>query len=475
MGRRFFRIWVIFAALYTVLAAVGPNGPRSAMVWPQVNQHLLLTRAWIGEDIELPETESQAARTIAVGPRLDVTPYFRNRVVADPREQALMGNLAVVLPGCDREQPWLPAQEHLHATGGADADALESMVCHVGFPPGPAFLLLPLRLLMRGFLATQWISALLGGLAVAFMDRLFSRWQAYQQPDSAGAADPSLLVLTGLGTLWIWLVPDGGTNFFAQTVATTCLTAALVAVWEKRFLLAGLAVGLAATSRPSTLGAVPLLLLLLWIVTRKAGPRTAARALAKLAVFPALAGGVTLLLNDLRFGSALDFGYAYMLTPPDILARMVQHGQMSLIFLAENFRYLIVQPPLVIRDPASGDAVFPFLASDPFGMGIFFVTPAFLALAATLHPRLLKQPLVGATWISLILVCLPGLLYFNTGWVQWGGRFLLDAWPLFLLLAATGLEHLPRPIVLVLITASVISNLWAVILTVSGVWPRCCF
>jgi hypothetical protein len=75
--------------------------------------------------------------------------------------------------------------------------------------------------------------------------------------------------------------------------------------------------------------------------------------------------------------------------------------------------------------------------------------------------------------LSLGLTLLPGLLYYNSGWVQWGGRFLMDAWPLWLLLAWEGLHRLPLRWSLTLIVLSVASNLWAVLLTWTGLWPAC--
>ena len=97
-----------------------------------------------------------------------------------------------------------------------------------------------------------------------------------------------------------------------------------------------------------------------------------------------------------------------------------------------------------------------------------------VAILASLHPRHLTRGRTIVTWLSLVLICLPGLLYFNTGWVQWGGRFLLDAWPLFLLLTAWGFEHAPKRLVFVLVALSCVSNVWAVLLTVLRIWPGCC-
>jgi hypothetical protein len=146
--------------------------------------------------------------------------------------------------------------------------------------------------------------------------------------------------------------------------------------------------------------------------------------------------------------------------------RLAEHGQFSLAYLGRNLRYLFVEPPRLL-------AGFPFVVSDPHGMGVLFVTPAFVAVLAAVRGGGRGRGLVAAAWASLIAVTVPALTYFNTGWVQWGGRFLLDGWPLWLLLAGIGLQRLDRRLAVVLILLSVASNLWAVVATLSRAWPGC--
>ena len=63
-----------------------------------------------------------------------------SRIVNDPRESQLLANLAVAVP--DQEGELQPIQD-LWGTAGSQ-QLLSNAVCHVGFPPGPGFLLLPL-------------------------------------------------------------------------------------------------------------------------------------------------------------------------------------------------------------------------------------------------------------------------------------------------------------------------------------------
>jgi hypothetical protein len=470
--QRFLAVWLGFAFFYTVLAALGHGGLRQTGSWPQVNQHLLQVRAWRGDDIVLTTPTGASERVIAVEPRLDVTPYFRDWVIEDPREKVLLTNLAVgVRDDAGRLQPvrYLPVES---IAARAQMGRLE---CHVGSPLGPAFLLYPLSLVFGGALATQWLAAILGGLAVALVDLLVG-WCLDALRGSGGSGSynrTSLLALAGFGTLWIWLVPQGEVWMFAQTTATCALTLSLVLAWRRRWLWSGLAFGFAFASRPPTLLALPLMIAIVWyrFRTRSGRARSPLRALTVAALFPVIIGAGHLAVNYARFGSPFDFGYRYQLTPPELRERIEAHGTLSLAHVPRNVRYNVLQPPVVVRDPESGSPTFPFLVSDPHGMGAIFVTPAFLMILFTVHRRWRARGLVLACWVSLVLVLTPSMLFFNTRWVQWGGRYLVDAWPLLMILTALGMHRVNPRLSALLIMLSLASNVWATLLTVGGWWP----
>ena len=75
------------------------------------------------------------------------------------------------------------------------------------------------------------------------------------------------------------------------------------------------------------------------------------------------------------------------------------------------------------------------LAYDPQGMSLFLTTPL---LAFTLWPAA-RPRLHRILWLTVAATALPGFLYQNTGYVQFGYRFSLDWTPhLFALLALGG-------------------------------------
>ncbi len=441
---RFLAVTALCFAAYFAFAYFGPHGPARNGHWLPINQHLQLVRSWLGEKSGRHTLGLQPYAELFEGPasvaRVDV----------------------IVLPP---------------APGGTEPRA------HVGFPLGPAFLLLPLRLLLRGWLATQWLGALIAALAVAAFDAVLPGWlryarasralpDAFPSPDrpSAAPARNALVLLAACGTLWAWLAPMGLVWHFAQVVGTGGLTLALLAAWRRRALLAGLAWAFAVTSRPSLALSLPFLL---WLLSR---PRLRLRLrgsfFRRAALFllaPAALVVLMLVLNQLRFGSPFEFGYRYMQNAPALEAQLRAHGLFSPAYLAGNVRWLLLQPPVLFRDGSA--PVPPWFGSDPMGMGIFFVTPAFLAAFLTLRPALLRRAPVLLAWITLAALTAPALLYYNTGWKQWGGRFLLDAWPFWLLLTALGLERIRPKAAWGLIGLSVASNAWAAIATMMRWWP----
>jgi len=457
--KTFLRIWLLWTGIYLLLALAGPNGPRP--FWPVISQHLLQVRAWVGSDIVETDPAGRETR-ISVSPRLDLSPYFSHRVVHDPRENSIISNIAVRIPGpggC-----LVPAQENWDV----GRDDLENIRCDLGFPPGPAFLLLPLYLLLGSFLATSWLGAVLGGLAVAAMNLLFEGWAERMGFDAQSLPDAAMPLLAGGGTLLLWAAPDGGTFLFAQTVGLSFLSLALAMAVSGRPWIASSAYALAITSRPAMLGALPLFLFLGYQASENKG---LSRLIALLSP-SVLLGSITLLLNQLRFSSPFLFGYHAMLVPPFLRERLAEHGQLALSYLPRNIKWVLLHPPILVSGFA-GKLNLP--VSDPRGMGFLFVTPAFLALLFAFRPpRPGSRMLPALTWVSLILCILPGLMYYNTGWVQWGGRFLLDAWPIFLLLAGLGLSRLSRRVMWMLILLSVLSNVWSQVLILTGVWPGCC-
>lgn len=353
---------------------------------------------------------------------------------------------------------------------------------YVSFPPLPALLMLPLVALRGLNVSDVAFSVLWGALNVPLFYAVLRRTQRHLEIRNEGRdrrAGIWLCLLLGFGTPLWYCAALGSVWYTAHVVAITCLCLyVLEAMGKNRPGLAGLWLGLGFLARPPVLFAFPLSL---WLGRCKAQQvRGTARFLLlfALGMAPALAGQAA--YNWVRFESPLEFGYRWMNSPPSLLERQETWGQFSVHFLPENLYTLLVRPPLLSLSPSRSLHIEP----NPWGMGLLFTCPALL-LALPLksiarHVRRLHLPDIShpsescifivrrrslrlALWLSIALVQLPSLLYFNTGSYQFGYRFALDWMPLGVLLIALEIEYRPSQWAKMLMVTSILMHLWGLL------------
>ncbi len=343
---------------------------------------------------------------------------------------------------------------------------------YVSFPPLPALLMLPLVALRGLVVSDVAFSVVLGAFNVSLFYAVLAR---------SGIGDLKfgiwLCLLMGLGTPLWYCAALGSVWYTAHVVAVTCLCLyALEALGRNRPILTGLWLGLGFLARAPVLLAFPLTLMLSLQRDRNLRDTTRSLLLLALGMAPALLGQAA--YNWARFGSPLEFGYRWMNSPGSLLERQATWGQFSLHFLPENLYTLLIRPPLVSLAPLR-------IKPDPWGMGLLLTCPALLLALPTLA-KVAHGSGDGATpngrrcfwperccqtfarvrlglWLSIVLVQLPSLLYFNTGSYQFGYRFALDWLPLGLLLVALGTGGRLRWWGKALVVASVLAHLWGVL------------
>jgi hypothetical protein len=356
---------------------------------------------------------------------------------------------------------------------------------YVAFPPLPALLMAPFVAIVgptfNDALFTLVLGAANAGLAYLLARRL-------SRPGHAGPGLPlgrvlavAIAALLALGTVHCYSSLMGRVWFTAHVVAVTCLLLYLLeCAGRGRPLVAGGALAAALLARPPALfGGIFWLLL---AQRRTPAWRSFVRQTSLFALPPAVAIGLLLAQNALRFGSPLDFGYRSMRVAPVLAPDLRRYGQFNTHFLGRNLRALLLAPPLVeweqlaawwrtldgpadlrrrFTTPAARQPVpFP-VRFDPWGTGLWAVSPAFVF--ALRRPRPQERRLALAAGLSTLLVAVPNVLYYNTGWYQFGYRFSLDFTPFLLVLVAMGLRRpLPGPwpaIFGLLLAVSVLSNL----------------
>jgi hypothetical protein len=162
----------------------------------------------------------------------------------------------------------------------------------------------------------------------------------------------------------------------------------------------------------------------------------------------------------------LETGYAHAIVVSPVLAEALQYGLFSPAHLAKNLYALFLAMPQPYPSFSAPTLEFPYIYPSPWGMGIFFTTPAFVYIFAANW----RERLTQAAWLAIGLVLIPLILYYGIGWVQFGYRYALDFYPFLFILTALGLSRRFDRAACVLIVASVIINIWGAWWQMYGFW-----
>lgn len=355
---------------------------------------------------------------------------------------------------------------------------------YVAFPPMPAFLMLPFVALFGPGFHDVLFSVVLGSVNVGLTYILVRRLSL---PGAIGAGLPigrgpaiAAAALLGFGTVHFYTAVTGTVWFVAHVVAVTfVLLYLLECAGQARPLVAGMALGAAFLARTPTI--FGLLFWMLITLRQKANYPQIIWRIFRFAIPLTFAVALLLGQNVVRFGSPFDFGYLTMRINPTLAQSLHKYGQFNLHFLPRNLAALLITPPLgnwagfeswlslihgptsllsQLSTPASLAMVSFPIQFNPWGTGLWAVSPAFVF--ALRLPRRRDAVLFAATWLSILVIALPDVLYYNTGWYQFGDRFSLDCTPFLLILVALGLRPPLRPIwrgiFVVLLVLSIASN-----------------
>lgn len=331
----------------------------------------------------------------------------------------------------------------------------------VSFPSFPAVVMLPFVALHGYQFNDTSFGVFVGALAVALFYSLL-RFLAQEGETERNRNDNVVLSLVlAFGTLFFYCAIRGEVWFSAQVmgVALTCLYVRN-AVKARRPLLAGLFFSMAVLTR------TPLVFAGLFFVLEalcpgpdrlaqlKALPTTWKPALRKLGLFGLGAGPLALLAaayNVYRFGKPGEFGHSYFFNNR-VNADIDRFGLFNLEYLSRNLQAAFFKLPQVSLSP-------PRLSYDPHGLTLLLTLPllVFLFFPRT-RPRM-HWPL----WLTVAACALPGLVYQNTGYMQFGFRFSLDYTPYLLLLFAVGGWSLRNRAVVAVLALGVLVNFWGAV------------
>jgi hypothetical protein len=302
------------------------------------------------------------------------------------------------------------------------------------FQPVPAVLLMPLVAVWGDAVhpgrAGQIAAAFAAAMLVGALGRL-------GRPRSVRLAVGLAL---GLGSVLWSATAIGSAWFFAHVVVTLALA---LLVWElagpARGWVAGLWLASAFLSRATLVPAIPAVAALLWL------RRGTVRALPGFALTAGAGFAVLLGYNYLRFGTPFEFGFGLVAMALPSVQTVERSGLFGWSYVPQHLYTMLFRAPELL-------AAAPFLKPDPAGMALPFTSPLIVRL---LFGR------AGPAWLWALpvpLVVVPVLVYFSTGWVQFGYRYSLDWWPFLLVVLANVLDARPRAVDIVLLAAAIAMN-----------------
>jgi len=308
----------------------------------------------------------------------------------------------------------------------------------VSFPPLPAVAMLPFVAVwhynFNDVLFTLFFAALNALLLLVVMLSLKKlgyatkgRWELL-----------ALVFLFTFGTVSFFSSVRGEVWFTALIMGVTLNLLYIYFATDFRSpFLAGVFIALGVATRvPLAFGSVYFILLLL--LQKKAWDREGILLRLKqglmFAVPCLVVGGLLMAYNYARFENPFEFGHKYLLD--GTRASIVDHGLFSFWFLPRNLSAAFTNFPQFISH-------YPYVKITGHGLSLFATTPVFFYLLwpdkrhvnRTSRERY-HISLHAILWIAVGAIAVPGLLYQNTGWFQFGYRFAMDYLPFLMVLLA---------------------------------------
>ncbi len=320
---------------------------------------------------------------------------------------------------------------------------------YLASPPMPAVVLLPFVAIWGLDTDQVRISMLLGAINVALV------WILLGRLGVNGFKRWLLTILFGLGTVHWEVAAHGTTWFFAEIVAVFFLLLSLIEYFgRRRAFLVGLLLGFSVLSRmPVLMGSIFFLVTL----SQQGGfPRRPLQFLAGLALPLAFLG----YFNYARFGAPLETGYFAHTYAAYFAADIERFGFFDVHYIARHLYTLLLMPPEWYID------TFPYIRPSPEGMSILITTPAVLYALRARYSESINL------WsgLAVLAILIPIVLWFSTGWVQFGYRYSLDFFPFLLILIASGMGNKIGKGMVAVVTLCVAVNLWGTLWSVHLGW-----
>jgi hypothetical protein len=304
----------------------------------------------------------------------------------------------------------------------------------------PAILALPWVAIFGTDFPQQYIAHLVGALIA--MDVMILVWRVTKRQGLMLWSG----ILASLGTVMWFLAAVGSAWYLGQLTAALFLTLALVEAYgKKRPMAVGGLLGMAILARLQLIVVTPFLLKMI-LKSRK----YKWRVLGNFGFGLGVGVGLALVYNTLRFG--LPWKTGYVLIPGVLKEPWYEQGIFSLSYIPRHLKVIFGALPKFLPQ-------VPYVMPSWRGLAIWITTPAFIyALKAPL-----KDLGVQMAWLASMAIMLVDFAHGTTGFAQFGYRFAVDVYPFLFLLTIMGVGKKLSWHHWLLLSLSVLVNLWGVI------------
>jgi len=327
--------------------------------------------------------------------------------------------------------------------------------------PAPVIFVLPFYLVSH-LQASDILYTLIGGASnVIIFYFVMQEFKRYFNISLSLMADAFLLFSFGLASPNFVLSLHGNIWFTSQIFATTylllfylCYFMFLNSEKHSLFILATVFFWLAFLSRYSLLFN-GILYLYVIVHYRLSDRKVPVKLFWSFGILTLAFGGLGCIYNYLRFGNFLDVGQTYQQGAHRYDAALNSGHYLSLSYVWHNIYYYFLN--IVHFQPTHRPVVI-----DTEGNSVFSVYPALLLLPVLFYCRSYadKKRLIflGAVAAIVALCVIFLMLYFATGWVQFGSRYFFDVIPILFLVLMFILEYVPNSVLLALLLFGIFVN-----------------
>lgn len=330
--------------------------------------------------------------------------------------------------------------------------------------PTPILLIWPFIVLFGINFSDAFYTAFIGSFGILFFYLIFNQLNKQKITNLSIAKKYLLCIFFAFGTVHFYLAVNGSIWFTSQVISTLYIIIALYLIFlflntNKVFylLFSSFFFGLAVWGRLSFIFYLPFFITLNSLNCfnnkdyLKHFIRNSFYFVIILGFFAIIAG----IYNFQRFGSFFETGHSFHNIAAKLSTERNRYGTFSLWYIPKNYYYAFLNVPSVTEK-------FPYFKFDTEGNSIFFTSSFFLLLLFLLRKRFWDSKKMiffnSSILVSLSFIVFFLLIYFSTGWMQFGYRYSLDFIPLLLILLAEIISSISLKLLLIFIFFSIVIN-----------------